>query len=222
MGSAKQPSAVLIGQFYAERNREYSLERPVLSVGRSPENALRIRSPQVSDRHIRIRREGEGYVLEVVAEDAATSLNGARLAEGEQRQLRPGDVIGVSDLEFRFAEGERPAGATRLLVVGGVHRGKVFRLDAAVATLGRAVENAVQFPDRTVSRRHCRVSRRGGEWWIEDLGSTNGTLLNGEPLQAEAPLRPGDEVRMGLSRFVFEPGVGEGAVRTVRRGFRWN
>jgi pSer/pThr/pTyr-binding forkhead associated (FHA) protein len=61
----------------------------------------------------------------------------------------------------------------------------------------------VQFPDRSVSRHHCLIRAEAGAWWIEDLDSTNGTLLRGAPVQAPMRLEHGDEVVTGLSRFIF-------------------
>jgi len=66
-------------------------------------------------------------------------------------------------------------------------------------TLGRAAENDVALPAGSfpaVSSRHARVEDRGGKLWVVDLGSRNGTLVNGERVQERA-LAPGDIVRLG-------------------------
>lgn len=203
---AHSNGAALIGQFYAERNREYPLRVPVLSVGRASANSLRIRDERIADHHVRIAREDTRYVLEVTADEPPTSLNGTPLDAGDRRELSDGDLISLSDLEFRFAQNENDKVLSRLWVVGGVHRGKTFRIEDDATTVGRAADNDVQFPDRSVSRHHCRIERDGAEWWIEDLESTNGTLMRGGPLQARVRLRHGDEVGAGFSRFVFQEG----------------
>jgi hypothetical protein len=74
--------------------------------------------------------------------------------------------------------------------------GKLYPLDA-VTSIGRDPDNAVMIPDPRVSSRHARLVRRGGQWWIEDLGSTNGTLVNGAPVAGPARLRDSDMVRLG-------------------------
>jgi hypothetical protein len=75
-------------------------------------------------------------------------------------------------------------------------RGREF-LVAGEATIGRAPECAIMLQDGFVSLHHARVFERGGRLWIEDLGSTNGTTLNGQRLRRPAQLRPGDRVAVG-------------------------
>jgi pSer/pThr/pTyr-binding forkhead associated (FHA) protein len=70
-------------------------------------------------------------------------------------------------------------------------------------TIGRAMGCAVSLPsDNFVSQVHARVFRKGDEYWVEDLGSTNGTLVNGRRLTAPAVLRRGDRLQVG--RHVLE------------------
>lgn len=203
--SAYSEGAALIGQFYAERNREYPLLVPVLSVGRSSANSLRIPDERIAAQHVRIAREESSYVLEVTAADHPTSLNGTRLATGERRALTDGDLISLSDLDFRFVS-TPTIPVSRLWVVAGVHRGKIFRLDRSPFVVGRAADNDVQFPDRSVSRHHCRITLDDGAWWAEDLESTNGTYVGGAPAIWRTRLKHGDVVAAGFSRFVFQEG----------------
>ncbi|MBK6848104.1 MAG: protein kinase [Proteobacteria bacterium] len=68
-------------------------------------------------------------------------------------------------------------------------------------TLGRAGD--LPLADARVSRRHARVRFNGSCYLLEDLGSANGTFLNGERIRAPTPLKPSDRVRVGNSEFVF-------------------
>lgn len=201
-----QKTAALVGQFYAERNREYPLRLPVISVGRAGGNTLTIRDARVAVQHVRIARVGPRYFLEVTADDCPTALNGSALRTGDRRLLTDGDVISLSDLEFRFTLRAGDGVLSRLCVIAGVHRGKTFRIERSQAMVGRAEDADVQFPDKSVSRRHCLIRRHRATWWIEDLRSTNGTLLNGIPLFEPTPLADGDEVVVGFSRFTFREG----------------
>ncbi|OBF27726.1 peptide-binding protein [Mycobacterium sp. ACS1612] len=71
-------------------------------------------------------------------------------------------------------------------------------------TLGKAANNDVSLEhDETVSRLHAVFENLGFAWSIRDLGSRNGTYLNGEKITAERVLRSGDEVRVGRSTVVF-------------------
>jgi pSer/pThr/pTyr-binding forkhead associated (FHA) protein len=175
-----------------------------MSVGRANANTLRIRDERVSAHHVRIEREESRFILEVTADDAPTTLNGSELRMGERHPLNDGDVIGLAGLEFRYVEDPGTGALSRLWVVAGVHRGKTFRISTPEVLLGRATDNDVQFPDRSVSRHHCRIRAFRGQWWIDDLGSTNGTILCGVPVRGAAELQHGDEVMAGFSRFVFQ------------------
>jgi hypothetical protein len=82
--------------------------------------------------------------------------------------------------------------------------GTIILLDNDVV-FGRAADSDVPLTsDATVSGRHARVFRRDGSPYLEDLGSTNGTYVNGQPLAAERLLRPGDIVAVGSTELVYE------------------
>ena len=66
-------------------------------------------------------------------------------------------------------------------------------------TLGRGVECELRLDDTYVSQQHARIFDRGGNWYVEDLGSTNGTFVNEQKLVAPAMLTPGDKIRVGTT-----------------------
>jgi hypothetical protein len=66
-------------------------------------------------------------------------------------------------------------------------------------TLGRDPANDISLPDEEVSRRHAQIVRAAGRYLIEDLGSTNGTFVNGRRVDRPAPLRDGDVIYLGES-----------------------
>jgi Nif-specific regulatory protein len=88
--------------------------------------------------------------------------------------------------------------------------GDVYPLHAGTRyTLGRAPTNRVVLRDDLCSREHAEVFPVEGGWHVRDLGSLNGTHLNGEQLRSDRPLRPLDEVRVGRSRFLFVDEMGQ-------------
>lgn len=87
----------------------------------------------------------------------------------------------------------------------GIHR---LHSEASSILVGRSPSAAIKLSDPTVSRLHARIERRGAHAYVEDLGSRNGTLLNGTPLARESVLTPGDRVRVGSTEIVFV-GLGE-------------
>ncbi len=74
----------------------------------------------------------------------------------------------------------------------------------AVNAIGRDPGNDVVLRDDFASVRHAVVSQDGEGWWVEDVGSTNGTFVNGERLTHRAPLHFGDELEVGRVRMRFE------------------
>jgi hypothetical protein len=87
--------------------------------------------------------------------------------------------------------------AFRLIVRTGPNPGMVFDLIKEATVLGRDVGNDVVLGDSEISRQHSRMTRTPGGYVLEDLGSTNGTFVNGERLAAPRVLNPGDIVGLG-------------------------
>jgi len=83
--------------------------------------------------------------------------------------------------------------------------GSSFALEA-IASLGRDVNNSVVVDDPFVSAEHAILTFRGRSWYVEDLASTNGTFVNGVPVETVAALGFGDEVQLGEVRFRLDRG----------------
>jgi hypothetical protein len=109
--------------------------------------------------------------------------------------------------DLRAAAREPGAELGRLIVVaspaGEPAEGTSLALDA-IATIGRDVNNAVVVEDQFVSAEHAILTFRGRAWYVEDLDSTNGTFVNGSPVDGVAPLGFGDVVQVGQVRLRLE------------------
>ena len=93
----------------------------------------------------------------------------------------------------------------RLVMRSGPSVGKVYPLDKTELFLGRDLSNDIVINDPEISRRHSRLYSQGGSYVIEDLGSTNGTFVNGQRLMGPNMLRPGDVITFGeRMSLVFE------------------
>lgn len=75
----------------------------------------------------------------------------------------------------------------------------LFRFKQAEITIGRDLECDVALDDALVSAHHARLSYHHGQWWVDDLNSTNGTYLNAEKLLSSTVVISGDEIRCGDS-----------------------
>ncbi len=102
----------------------------------------------------------------------------------------------------------RPGPRTgRLVVVKSpdLSEGEDFELDSAQLTIGRGRQNDITIPtDEYASARHARFEPRQDGVWVQDLGSTNGTYLNGTRLDRPRRLTQGDIVRVGETDFRFD------------------
>ena len=88
-------------------------------------------------------------------------------------------------------------------VISGVRSSRV-ELSAERTTVGKAAENDVALPDdATASHLHAVLERFAAGWCVTDLGSSNGTWVNGERIWASRRLRHGDEIRVGQTRLLF-------------------
>jgi pSer/pThr/pTyr-binding forkhead associated (FHA) protein len=87
-----------------------------------------------------------------------------------------------------------------LEIVEGDDAGRQTPLEGSIE-IGREASIGLALDDDQTSRRHARVTAQGGRAVVEDLGSTNGTYLNGQPIEGERTLRPGDRLRVGLTVF---------------------
>jgi pSer/pThr/pTyr-binding forkhead associated (FHA) protein len=88
---------------------------------------------------------------------------------------------------------------------GGLQEGQRFDLIGGLS-VGRSKESDVRIDDRYASSLHARVFSREGRFYVEDMSSTNGTLLNGATLHGEAELIDGDTVQIGDTVFRLEVG----------------
>jgi hypothetical protein len=118
----------------------------------------------------------------------------------ESMILAPGQAAAAG-----LAQPQRATGALVVLKSPALDEGERFELDSAPATLGRGDPNDIELRgDEFASARHARVEPRRDGVWIEDIGSTNGTFVNGIRLDRPRRLAQGDVIRVGETDLRFE------------------
>lgn len=108
-----------------------------------------------------------------------------------------------------------------LTITQGLQKGRELTFEAAEVNIGRTSENDLILHDHGVSRRHARIVLRGDKYYVADMGSSNGTVLNGGLLSGEQQLRDGDKIGVGPVEFTFvwvPPEGDEDATRPIRLG----
>ncbi len=182
-------------------------------IGRDPANQVPLGDAQgVSRQHCQITPVSSGgrthWELVDLGATNKTRVNGKPT---DRVVLTTGDVIRVGKVEITFEDPDEEAalkdagskGVCYLEWVGGDKKGDKIWLDAPRVTFGRRESNTVPLDDRMSSGHHCEITKDLNGYTIRDLGSTNGTLLNGEPT-TEATLTHGNRIRIGNSRFAFK------------------
>jgi len=93
--------------------------------------------------------------------------------------------------------GRRRGAPTHVLVVEGGNAGERAELDQAPLLIGRGADAAIRLDDDYVSTRHARIAASGDDWFVEDLGSTNGTYVGTARITQPTTLTLGMQVRIG-------------------------
>jgi pSer/pThr/pTyr-binding forkhead associated (FHA) protein len=137
-------------------------------------------------------------------------LYGTRIVRRLRREQNPlaapaGPPSGGAPGEPRPAEqratpiARRDAGPRRLVVTEGPLRGTTLPLATSAILIGRAPSCTLVLDDDYSSSRHARVFPDGNQWFVEDLGSTNGTYVDRQRVDGPTPVRPGSQIRVGQS-----------------------
>lgn len=224
------------GRLRDDGGKVHEIPRRGITIGRDPSCDVVLADPEVSRRHATIAPSLQGYMLTDSSANG-THVNGVRV-DGTVL-LGMHDVVRLGDTELRFsadpanlephrsAEESRapvaaaPAAArahtaprpgllaTLEVMSSGTLRGRRFRVERPVVHVGRGEHNDVRLDDSGVSSSHATITRRGTTWVVLDLGSTNGSYVDGERVTERALTGPA-ELRFGTMKLVFRPiGGGE-------------
>jgi pSer/pThr/pTyr-binding forkhead associated (FHA) protein/thioredoxin reductase/NAD-dependent dihydropyrimidine dehydrogenase PreA subunit len=196
---------------------ELPLDEHPVTIGRAPDNVLDFADPDVSVYHAAVLSLPTGFTIQDNGSTNGTQINGHRI---DRHTLADGDVITVGGNELYFLvdipDASQSASDTggpddlavppapiQLVFVAGPNQGISLPLSDSQITFGRRQDATVTLDDMQVSGLHCGVTQVAGpggpEVHVTDLGSTNGTFLNGEKLTGGRRVMPGDLIEIGQS-----------------------
>ncbi|MGC8641247.1 MAG: FHA domain-containing protein [Isosphaeraceae bacterium] len=184
-----------------------------LTIGSRPDCDLVLRSRTVSGRHCRLSRDTAGFILEDLNSTNGTFFNGERVLGSMPINLTPGDTIHLgshplsADQILRlFDQIAAPTLTPTLSPTPTLTTSPTptFLVRADRMLIGRSAEcdQVVDLP--VVSSRHARIFRSGGQFLIEDLGSSNGTYVNGDRIVGPVVVNHGDRIALGSAVFVLD------------------
>ena len=134
---------------------------------------------------------------------ARSAMKDLRRGAGGAPAAYADDATGMHVASEGFASDGGGEPKLRVETAAGLRAGSAYSLSDG-AVLGRGEQADIQLQDTFASSQHARLAPHGDVIVLEDLGSTNGTYLNEEPLRGPQPLLPGDKIRIGDSSFTFE------------------
>lgn len=225
MIKSNQPRAKLLWQ--SENSQQELILHPddVVTVGRGDANTIMLSSARVSRNHARIEWNGNNFTIRDMSSSNGTFVNGQRV-EYMPRILYDGDLIMFERVPMHFEE-VKPPGYEQdasslptvprvqrgrktpipiLVIAGGPDAGREIALDEDGATIGRTSQSAtwkVRLNDSSVSRPHALIVHEHGQYSITDLGSINGTTVNGALVVKPVTLTDGDNIGVGGTKLIF-------------------
>ena len=179
----------------------------IARLGANTDNEVVIRVDGVSRTHARVVGQQDGFYLEDSNSRNGTWLNGERVTS--PRRLRHLDVITLgrfADLVFVEREGDVPVAVAdsplrvQIEWVDGPGRGSLLDVPLGESLIGRAESCAIVVDSSAASRAHARLTVSGDRVTIEDLGSANGTTVDGQALTTPVTLHNGAEIAIGEAR----------------------
>ena len=206
-------------------HRDVVLGPGACGIGSGADNQIVLRGDGIQAQHARIDIDGRGLTLNVLDPRARTHLNARPVRE--KGILRLGDVLLIDTVQIvvkpdrdeairtavpaqapDVAETRARAVPAKVVLrgVSGSHFGRIVPIRTRL-TIGRGSECDLVLDEPEMSRRHAVIENAGDGVYLRDLGSSNGTFVNGVQVR-DAVLHPGDQIAFDRNRFLLEaPGL---------------
>jgi len=226
MTTSNQPIARLLWQTENGQQELTLHQEDVVTIGRGDANIIVLSSARISRNHARIEWQGDGFAVRDMSSSNGTFVNGSRV-EYLPIALRNGDLILLERIPMRFEEITptrtpqdinslptvpkiplaKAVNKPRLVVTDGPEAGREIILDEEQLIIGRDGSIAtwkIRLKDTTVSRPHAMLEKHMEGYSLTDLGSANGTTINGLFVLLPEILNDGDVIGIGTTKLRFK------------------
>ncbi|MBC7878019.1 MAG: FHA domain-containing protein [Anaerolineales bacterium] len=214
-------------------NQEFILNKTLVTLGRATTNDIVLTEGRVSRNHAQVQCTEDGIILNDLKSANGVWVNGQKVAEAK---IRPGDKINISGCELHYlpptqdtfeeatminSEHELEMTLNEMtvpislndtslprLVINAPDRTWELRLDDDSYTIGRTTQNKLVLDYLKISRNHAQIERKGHNFILRDLQSTNGILMGNDRIE-ERVLQNGDTFQIGPTQIVFKDGFSQ-------------
>lgn len=206
----KKVYAVLVDM---SNDKQYPMTCYEASVGRSKLCDIIFTNSTVSRSHAVVALRKDGFYVFDTESKSGVYVNEKKIEKSEK--LNDGDIIAFGTAIMKFYIGndgnndyshkkEKKQKEQRQPKLVNLADDVEFPIDGDFVTIGRAKGSNIEIPAPYVSRNQAEIFKSKNKWYIENLGSTTKTMLNGEYLNRVMPLYDGDVIRIGDFEFLFE------------------
>lgn len=194
---------------------EVSLSTKPIIIGREPGNNIVVPYAEVSRRHAQIEKQAGNYIIIDLNSSNGTYLQGKRISPGQAKILHDGNVIRIGDQWGNSASITYLASGTSTST--STTKVGPFPLNGKQKLVIGRMGCDINLPHPGVSRHHAELSRVGNHHQICDLGSTNGTFVNGQLVQ-KTNLQNNDQLQFGPYKLIYKITVleGESSIGSIR------
>lgn len=199
------------------KTEQFPITKATVAIGRAPGNDIPIDLPAVSGHHLTLNHAAGQFTVTDLGSTNGTMLNGQRIQPNTPTRLAPGDTIKIGDLTGNWIN-------LNLLVAGAepMRSLSLGKLDLSGQTrilIGRDPSCYLPLSHPAVSFRHAEISKQSdGSLVIRDLGSTNGTFINGQRI-SQVPIKSGDSIQIGPFKLNYDA-QGQSLAPSMRLGHR--
>ncbi len=186
--------AQIVVNFESKEVARYQLRAATIVIGRDPNADIHLDNRALSRRHAQLEKRGAAIWISDLGSQNGTYVNGAVITK--PKALDFGDVIELGRYKIEIVDVEEATPETPVLTLDGPEGRHRFALVGDDIIIGRSPQCDIAIGHKSVSRRHIKLSLVKGQMAVEDLGSQNGTRLNGHVIDGETPFQFGDEIQV--------------------------